>query len=168
MTVERPSLKRDAVRVPAPPSALTEQPAEELRALGEALRARADDVLRETVARTVASGEVVDAVVQESFERICVGSTVAVARWIAGDGIEVTKDAARESSTIFGELAVHRAASLNEVTRRSLWWRNVMADVLRQCATQLDASPDALCASPEHGAAERRVQPAADVRVLRG
>ncbi len=144
MTVERPSLKRDAVRVPAPLSAPTGQPAEELRALGEALTARAEDVLRETVARTVASGELVDAVVQESFERICVGSTVAVARWIAGEGIEVTKDAARESSMIFGELAARRAASLNEVTRRSLWWRNMMADVLRQCATQLDASPDAL------------------------
>ena len=144
MTVQRPSLKRDAVRVPAPPSALTEQPAEELRVLGEALRARADDVLKETVAQTISSGEVVDAVVQERFERICAGSTVAVARWIAGEGVEVTNDAARETSKIFGELAARRAASLNEVTRRSFWWRNVMADVLRESATRLDVSPDGL------------------------
>jgi diguanylate cyclase (GGDEF)-like protein len=144
MTVQRPSLKRDAVRVPAPPSALTEQPAEELRVLGEALRARADDVLKETVAQTITSGEVVDALVQERFERICAGSTVAVARWIAGEGLEVTNDAARETSKIFGELAAHRAASLNEVTRRSFWWRNVMADVLRESATRLDVSPDGL------------------------
>ena len=97
MTVERPSLKRDAVRVPAPLSAPTGQPAEELRALGEALKARAEDVLRQTVARTVASGELVDAVVQESFERIMRSSTIAVARWMAGEGIEVTIEAGHET-----------------------------------------------------------------------
>jgi diguanylate cyclase (GGDEF)-like protein len=115
-----------------------------MRMLGETLRARADDVLRETVARTADSGEVVDAMVQRSFERICEGSTSAVARWIAGEGIEVTNDAARETSKIFGELAARRAASLNEVTRRSMWWRNVMADVLREIAAELDVSTDAL------------------------
>jgi diguanylate cyclase (GGDEF)-like protein len=144
MPPQRSSLARDEIRAPAPPSAPAQPPAEDLGRLGEALKARAEDVLGQTVAKTIASGEVVDAVVQDSFERICTGSTIAVARWIAGEGIEVTGDAARESSKIFGELAARRAASLNEVTRRSFWWRNVMADVLRDCATQLDASPDAL------------------------
>jgi len=130
--------------VPAPPSALSEQPAKELCLLGEALQARAEDVLKETVARTIGSGEIVDAAVQERFERICVGSTSAVARWIAGEGLQVTTEAARESSQIFGELAAHRAASLNEVVRRSLSWRNVMVDALREAAAELGASPDAL------------------------
>jgi len=132
------------IRVPAPPSVLPEQPAQELRALGEALIARAGEVLDRTVAQTVESGEVVDRLVQEKFERICSGSTVAVARWISGEDLSVTNDSARETSTIFGELAAHRAASLNEVTRRSLWWRNVMADVLRELAVELDVSPGAL------------------------
>ena len=66
----------------------------------------------ETVAQTVDADEPMDAVVQESFERICTGSTIAVARWIAGDPIEVTLEAGRETSQIFGELAAHRAASL--------------------------------------------------------
>jgi diguanylate cyclase (GGDEF)-like protein len=144
MTGQRSSLAQGEIPPPAPPSAPAQRPPEDLGRLGEALKARADDVLKETVARTIGSGELVDAVVQDSFERICVGSTVAVARWIAGEGIEVTSDAARESSKIFGELAAHRAASLNEVTRRSLWWRNAMAEVLRDSATQLDASPAAL------------------------
>jgi diguanylate cyclase (GGDEF)-like protein len=144
MAVQRTSPGRDQVRVPVPPTAPVEQSAGELRLLGEALRARAEDVLKETVARTVGSGEVVDAVVQNSFERICSGSTTAVARWIAGEGLEVTNDSARETSQIFGELAARRAVSLNEVTRRSLWWRNVMADVLRECAAELSVSPDAL------------------------
>src|SRR5271165_7003922 len=136
MAVQRTSSGGDEVRVPLPPTALPEQSAQGLRLLGESLLARADDVLTETVARTAKSGEIVDAMVQDSFERICESSTRAVARWIAGEGIEVTNDAARETSKIFGELAAHRAASFGEVTRRSLWWRNVMADVLRDCAAQ--------------------------------
>ncbi len=144
MAVQRTRQGHDEVRVPAPPNAPPEHPTEELRLLGEALLARAEDVLRETVARTIASGEVVDAQVQERFERICQGSTSAVARWIAGEGLEVTNDSARETSQIFGELAARRASSLNEVTRRSLWWRNVMASTLREIAAQHDVSAQAL------------------------
>ncbi len=101
-------------------------------------------MLEETVARTSGSGEVVDALVQESFERICTSSTIAVARWIAGEGMEVAIEAGRETWEIFGELAAHRAASLNEVTRRCLWWRNVMADMLRESAAQLEVSSETL------------------------
>ncbi len=144
MADKRTSRGEGEVRVPSPPTALPEQPAEGLRLLGETLLARADDVLSETVARTADSGEIVDAMVQNSFERICQSSTDAVARWIAGEGIEVTNNAARETSKIFGELAAHRAASLGEVTRRSLWWRNVMADVLRDCAAKYEVSSEAL------------------------
>jgi diguanylate cyclase (GGDEF)-like protein len=138
------SPRASAIHVPLPPPVPARQPADEVARLGEALKARAVDVLERTIARTTGSGEVVDALVQESFERICSGSTLAVARWIAGEGLEVTSDAAREASQIFGELAARRAASLSEVTRRSLWWRNVMADVLRECAAQVDSPPEAL------------------------
>ncbi len=120
-----------------PPAAL-QQPCEDLAPLGEALKARAEDVLRETVARTSESGETVDAVVQESFERISTSSTMAVARWIAGEGIEAAIEAGRETWEIFAELAAHRAASLDEVTRRCFAWRNVMAEVLHESATALD------------------------------
>ncbi len=144
MAAQRTSPGHGEIRVPAPSSAPPEHPTQELRLLGEALLARADDVFTETVARTIDSGEIVDAQVQERFERICRGSTEAVARWIAGEGIEVTNRSAQETSQIFGELAARRAASLNEVTRRSLWWRNVMANVLRERAVQLDVSAQAL------------------------
>jgi diguanylate cyclase (GGDEF)-like protein len=126
------------------PALPAEPPAEELRLLGEAVRARSADILAETVIQTSESGQRVDVHVQKSFEQICTSSTVAVARWIAGDGLEVTLDASRETSTIFGELAAHRAASLHEVTRRSMWWRNVMADELRACAASLDIAPGTL------------------------
>jgi diguanylate cyclase (GGDEF)-like protein len=130
--------------VPSPPSAPVEQSGEDLCRLGEALKTRTRDVLSLTVTRTAGPGHVVDAVVQDSFERICTSSTIAVARWIAGEGLEVAVEAGRETWEIFGELAAHRAASLNEVTRRCLSWRNVMAEVLRELAAQQDASTEAL------------------------
>jgi diguanylate cyclase (GGDEF)-like protein len=144
MTPARSNQGSQKIHVPLPPGPLAEQPADGLHALGEALKLRVDDVLRETVAQTIESGEHVDSVVQEKFERIGRGSTLAVARWIAGEDLSVTNDSARETSKIFGDLAAHRAASLNEVTRRSLWWRNVMADVLRESAAELNVSPEAL------------------------
>ena len=130
--------------MPTPPFAPAEQPGEDLRRLGATLKERAEDVLNLTVVRTAGSEHVVDALVQESFERISRSSTIAVARWIAGEGMEVAIEAGRETWEIFGELAAHRAASLNEVTRRCFWWRNVMAEVLRESATQLNVSSDAL------------------------
>jgi len=144
MSVQRSSPGIDEMRVPLPPSVSVDEPGEDLHRLGEALKARVGDVLEQTVVRTSASGEVVDSVVQGSFERICTSSTVAVARWIAGEGMEVAIEAGEETWVIFGELAAHRAASLNEVTRRCYWWRNVMAEILKDCATQLDVSPSTL------------------------
>jgi diguanylate cyclase (GGDEF)-like protein len=137
------NLQPDQQRVERPEPA-TEALAVDLRRLGEAALERCDDVLRETVAQTSSSGQLVDPPVQKSFEEICVASTTAVARWIAGDGIEVTFDASRQTSTIFGELAAHRAATLHEVNRRSLWWRNVMVDMLRAEGARLGVSDEAL------------------------
>jgi diguanylate cyclase (GGDEF)-like protein len=144
MSVRRSSRGKDEGWVPTPPSVLVGQSGEDLHRLGEVLKTRAEDVLKLTVSRTAGPDHDVDAVVQESFERICNSSTIAVARWIAGEGIEVAVEGGRETWEIFAELAAHRAASLDEVTRRCYWWRNVMAEVLRESATQLDISPDAL------------------------
>src|SRR5271156_5028400 len=124
MAGPRASRGNGAARATLPPSPPAEHSMDDVARLGEALKQRAADVLEQTVARTIGSGEVVDPLVQESFERICTSSTMAVARWIAGEGLEVTSAAALESSQIFGELAARRAASLNEGTRRSPWWRH--------------------------------------------
>jgi len=131
------------VRVPTPP-VFPSGEEEDLHRLGEPLKARTADVLERTVARTAGPDHVVDALVQESFERICNSSTIAVARWISGESLEVAIEAGRETWEIFAELAAQRAASLNEVTRRCFWWRNMMAEVLRESATQLEVSSDAL------------------------
>ena len=57
--------------------------------LGEALQAARTMCWRRDGRADIDSGEVVDALVQDRFERICTSSTIAVARWIAGEGIEV-------------------------------------------------------------------------------
>jgi diguanylate cyclase (GGDEF)-like protein len=144
MSVQRPSPEKDEKRAPPVPPAALQQPVEDLAPLGEALKARAGHVLCETVARTNEWGETVDALVQESFERISRSSTMAVARWIAGEGIEVAVEVGRETWEIFAELAAHRAASLDDVTKRCFAWRNVMAQVLHESASELDSSPEAL------------------------
>lgn len=144
MATRHSTPETDAIRVPPPPSPVVEQPGNDLHLLGEELKARTEEVLRLTVERTKGPEHNVDAVVQDSFERIGRSSTMAVARWIAGEGMEVAIEAGRETWEIFGELAVHRAASLDEVTWRSFWWRNVMAEVLHESATQLEVSPETL------------------------
>jgi diguanylate cyclase (GGDEF)-like protein len=116
----------------------------ELRRLGEAVLARSEEILTGTVEHSEQGGEQLDASVSESFQRVCTNSTVAVARWIAGDDLAVTHDAAKETSRIFGEMSAHRAASIHEVVRRSMWWRNVMADVIRDSAAKLGTPPDVL------------------------
>ncbi len=144
MTVQHSRQGQGARHAPPVPPAALQQPSEDLPPLGEALKARAVYVREETVARTNESGETVDTVVQESFERISTSSTMAVARWVAGEGIEVAVEAGRETWEIFAELAAHRAASLDEVTRRCFCWRNVMAEVLHESAAEQGSSAEAL------------------------
>jgi diguanylate cyclase (GGDEF)-like protein len=144
MSTQGSSSGKAEIRVPLPPSIPEGQPASDLCRLGEALKSRAQDVLALTVARSAGPGHEVEPMVQDSFERISTSSTIAVARWIAGEGLEVARQAGQETWEIFGELAATRAASLNEVTRRSLFWRDSMADVLRESATRLDVSNDVL------------------------
>ncbi len=129
---------------PHAPAPLEGEAGEELHRLGEALKDSVEEVLARTLASTAGPDHDLEAVVQDSFERISRSSTIAVARWIAGESMEVAIEAGRESWEIFGELAVHRAASLNEVTWRCFWWRNAMAEVLRETAARLRVSGPAL------------------------
>jgi len=129
--------------LPAPPAPLSEL-REDVFPLGEALKVRAEDVLDLTTARGTGRGRDVDAAVQDRFERMNRSSTLAVARWLAGEGVEVAIEASKDGWLIYGELAAHRAATLDQLTKRCLWWRDSVAEVLRQSAAQLGVSPEAL------------------------
>ena len=143
---------------PAPPAVLSEL-RDDVHPLGEALKERAEDVLELSASRVSESSRQVDALVQDRFERISRSSTIAVARWLAGEGLEVAIETGKETWLIYGELAAHRAASLNQLTKRCLCWRDSVAEVLREIAAQLDASPEALAQALSIAAAEPRVQP---------
>ena len=144
MADELSGLTGDHPHLPLPPSFPVEQGEADLARVGEALKLRGEEVLAVTLTRTMGSGQIIDTVVQNSFERISRSSTIAVARWISGEGLIVAREAGRETWEIFGELAAHRAASLNEVTKCCLFWRDAMSDALYEIATQLEVTSQTL------------------------
>ncbi len=145
MSVQHSRSEKDEKHAPPVPPAALQQPVKDLPVLGEALKARAGEVLERTVALTAGPDyQQVDGVVQGSFERISISSTMAVSRWIAGEGVEVAVEVGRETWEIFAELAAQRAATLDEVTKRCFAWRNVMAEVLHESASELSSSPEAV------------------------
>ena len=129
---------------PAPASASVDQPGEGLRLLGEALSARTGDVIAGTVARTEASKHGLDEAVEESFRRVGMASTAAVASWMAGQGLEAAREIGMETWQVFGQLAADRVAPLQEVLKRCLRWRDAAADVLHQSASELGVPAEAL------------------------
>ena len=118
--------------------------AERLRRLGQALSARTDDVVEAMLRRTRESDCQLDAAVEERFARVGTVSTVAVARWMSGEGAEVARDVGQEAWQIFGQLASQRAAPLNEVTKRCLRWCDAAREVVGECARELKLEPAVL------------------------
>ncbi len=116
----------------------------DLRRLAGELTGRTDDVVDGMVARTAGSGLVLDDAVEERFAQVGVLSTIAVAKWMAGEGVEVARDVGQESWCIFGELAAQRHAPLNEVTKRCLRWFDAASDVARAAAADLALAPEVL------------------------
>jgi diguanylate cyclase (GGDEF)-like protein len=143
MSVPDPSRLVDTAAETVAPGTPAESE-KDLCRLGEALKARTEDVVAGMVLRTEQSGHVLDAMVEERFARVGTVSTVAVARWMAGEGPEVAREVGQEAWHIFGQLAAQRAAPLNEVTKRCLRWCDAVNDVVREIAAQLDLSPEVL------------------------
>jgi diguanylate cyclase (GGDEF)-like protein len=143
MAVERLSLG-GGPHVPLPPSFPVADQGDDLARVGEELKLHCESVLDRTLSRITQSGQIIDTVVQDRFERISHSSTIAVARWLAGEGLEVAREAGRETWEIFGELAAHRAASLNEVTKCCLYWRDAMAEVLGEIDARQKSEPATL------------------------
>ena len=96
------------------------------------------------VAQSDHSGPVLDASVRDSLEQICTIATVAVARWMAGDGSKADRETGREAWELFGQLAARRAAPLNDVIKRCLCWRDTVEQSLRERANELGVAPATL------------------------
>jgi diguanylate cyclase (GGDEF)-like protein len=142
MFIQPPSRSVEEARE-AQPSATATEPCEDLRRLGEELNARSEDVVRGMLLRTEGSGQVLDADVEDRFARVGAVSTIAVARWMAGEGPDVARELGLESWGIFGALAAQRAAPLNEVTKRCLRWWNAAEDVVEEIVIALEIPGDA-------------------------
>jgi diguanylate cyclase (GGDEF)-like protein len=117
---------------------------DQLRRLGHAVNARTDDVVEAMLLRTRESEHQLDAAVEERFARVGAVSTIAVARWMSGEGAEVAREVGQEAWQIFGQLASQRAAPLNEVTKRCLRWCDAAREVVLECAHELDLQSDVL------------------------
>jgi diguanylate cyclase (GGDEF)-like protein len=135
--------------------------AAELERLGRELSARTEDVVARMMKRSAESGKTLAKVVEESFEDVGAVSTVAVARWMAGEGEAVAREVGQESWRIFAQLASQREAALNEVTKRCLRWRDATLEVLDESAADLDLSEETLAT------ARRMVQRSLDVTLVR-
>jgi diguanylate cyclase (GGDEF)-like protein len=108
-----------------------------LRSLGATLNERTEEVVDGIRRRNDESGIVLESIVEESFVKVGTVSTIAVARWMSGEGAEVAREVGQESWSIFGQLAAQRAAPLNEVTKRCLRWRDAAADVVGEVVEEL-------------------------------
>jgi diguanylate cyclase (GGDEF)-like protein len=112
----------------------------EVRLLGATLNERAGQVLELVVARTQEAQGELERPVDERLERICKIATITVAEWLSGGKPEDGFEAANEAFELFGQLAAHRAAPLDEVTKRCLRWRDGVCDVLREASRDLGIS----------------------------
>ncbi|HTZ65678.1 MAG TPA: EAL domain-containing protein [Solirubrobacteraceae bacterium] len=97
-----------------------------------------------TVARSREAGSQLPAEVWESFEAISLASTAALALWMAGGRPEEGRNTSRKAFETYGQLAAQRIAPLNEVSKRSLRWRDSVGEVLAESATDLGVSTGAL------------------------
>jgi diguanylate cyclase (GGDEF)-like protein len=134
--------------------------ATELERLGRELSSRTEEVVARMMQRSAASTTLAR-VVEESFEDVGTVSTVAVARWMAGEGEAVAREVGQESWRIFAQLASQREAPLNEVTKRCLRWRDCTLEVLDESAADLGLPAETLAT------ARGMVQRSLDVTLVR-
>ena len=116
----------------------------ELERLGLELNARTGEVVERMMRWSAQSGRTLARVVEDSFEDVGTVSTVAVARWMAGEGEAVAREVGQESWRIFAQLASQREAPLNEVTKRCMRWRDATLEVLDESAADLGLDDDTL------------------------
>jgi len=133
----------------------------ELERLGLELNARTAEVVERMMRWSAESGRTLARVVEDSFEDVGTVSTVAVGRWMSGEGEAVAREVGQESWRIFAQLASQREAPLNEVTKRCMRWRDATLEVLGEGAADLGLADETLAR------ARGMVQRSLDVTLVR-
>ncbi|HTW13098.1 MAG TPA: EAL domain-containing protein, partial [Solirubrobacteraceae bacterium] len=111
-------------------------PRPEIRRLGAELYARRNDVVSRVERMNRAGSLQLDVVAHRSIARVVAVSTEAVSRWMAGESLETAREVGREAAAIFGQLAIQRAAPLNEITKRALRWRDASWEVISEIGAE--------------------------------
>jgi diguanylate cyclase (GGDEF)-like protein len=138
---------RSPARPAAEPAAAAHEVAatgRDLCTLGGALHACTEDVVERIVAANAASGLSLEESVEQRFRRVGALSTVAVARWMAGESLESAREVGLEVWKIIGALAAQRAATLTQVTKLCLRWRHAAGEVVRECGEDLGAGREVI------------------------
>src|ERR1700722_4371334 len=111
-------------------------PTPEVCRLGQYLYERREDVIARAESLNRAGAVQLDSATDASVARVVAVSTEAVARWMAGEGVETARDVGREAASIFGQLAIQRAAPLGEITKRALRWRDAAWEVMTEIVVE--------------------------------
>jgi diguanylate cyclase (GGDEF)-like protein len=111
-------------------AALSITPSAEVLELGAALQARVEDVVADLRRRTLGAGVAPERSVDEVFEHAARVSTYAIGQWMSGEPAAVARKAGWAATRSFAELAANRSATLDEVTKRCLRWRDATADII--------------------------------------
>ena len=145
----------------APGSAPAQEPAPDVARLGARLYERRAEVVARSEVLNRAGRVQLDAAAHASVARVIEVSTEAFARWMAGEGKQTAREVGREAATIFGQLAIQREAPLNEITKRTLRWRDAAHEILDEIAHEHGSSPET------RREAHRMLQRSADVTLVR-
>ena len=117
----------------------------ERAALAAALRVRVGDVVDRIDELTRECGGVLEPVIEDTLRDAAELATIGVADAIALGVAAATLDpTAGSGATSFAELAAFPGASVNEVAKRCLRWRDCVATVLMDDAERLDISRAAI------------------------
>jgi diguanylate cyclase (GGDEF)-like protein len=111
-------------------------PMPEVCRLGNYLYERREDVITRAESLNRAGSVQLDSATDASVARVVAVSTEAVSRWMAGEGVEIARDVGREAAAIFGQLAIQRAAPLDEITKRALRWRDAAWEVMTEIVVE--------------------------------
>jgi diguanylate cyclase (GGDEF)-like protein len=111
----------------------------ELAPLAAALLARTDELIEDVTARAhhrraQEDTPTLDGAVEGSFVRLGALATIAVARWLSGEPIDVASAAGDEFSQAFAVLAACSDVPLGEVVRRCQYWRDRCDLALREAS----------------------------------
>lgn len=115
----------------------------DLHLLGAELARRAPEIAAHVIA-TGADGSGLDPELARSFERLAGAWTLAVARWMTGEGEVAARESGEECLRIFTDLAARRLAPVDQILRLCLRWRDASGHVAARLALRQHLSAKAL------------------------